>query len=136
MAIVGTMGLVGVAINDSIVVVAAIREDAAARAGDREAIREVVVRSSRHVVATSLTTIAGFMPLIVAGGGFWPPLAVAVAGGVGGATVLALFSVPAAYLMLMCPACGVAPRSMTPKGTVTGDVSGNSLADKNYANVR
>ena len=101
MAIIGTMGLVGVAINDSIVVLAAIQEDEAAKNGDEAAIQEVVVRASRHVVATSLTTIAGFLPLIIAGGGFWPPLAVTIAGGVGGATILALIFVPACYLIAM-----------------------------------
>ena len=101
MAIIGTMGLVGVAINDSIVVLAAIRGDKAARNGDLPAIRAVVMRATRHVVATSLTTMAGFLPLIIAGGGFWPPLAVTIAGGVGGATVLALIFVPACYLIAM-----------------------------------
>ena len=75
MAIIGTMGLVGVAINDSIVVLAAIQEDEAAKNGNETVILEVVLRASRHVVATSLTTIAGFLPLIIAGGGLWPPLA-------------------------------------------------------------
>ncbi|MEZ6131424.1 MAG: efflux RND transporter permease subunit [Planctomycetaceae bacterium] len=101
MAIIGTMGLVGVAINDSIVVLAAIQGDDDARNGDLAAIRDVIVRATRHVVATSLTTIAGFLPLIVAGGGFWPPLAVTIAGGVGGATILALIFVPSCYLLLM-----------------------------------
>jgi multidrug efflux pump len=100
MAIVGTMGLVGVAINDSIVVLAALREDKLARAGDRVATREVVVRSSRHVLATTFTTIAGFLPLILEGGGFWPPLAITIAGGVTGATLLALVFVPSAYLIV------------------------------------
>jgi multidrug efflux pump len=103
MAIIGTMGLMGVAINDTIVVLAAIRGDAAAAAGDREAMRDVVTQSTRHIVSTSLTTMAGFTPLILGGGGFWPPLAVAIAGGVGGATILALFLVPSCYLLLMCP---------------------------------
>ena len=39
------------------------------------------------------------MPLILAGG-FWPPLAVAIAGDVGGTTILALFFIPAAYSWL------------------------------------
>ena len=103
MAIIGTMGLVGVAINDSIVVLAAIQENPDARGGDHAAILDVVVKATRHVVATSLTTIAGFLPLIIAGGGFWPPMAVTIAGGVGGATILALIFVPACYLLLMTP---------------------------------
>lgn len=100
MAIIGTMGLVGIAINDSIVVLAALRENERARTGDRNAIRNVVVRSSRHIFATTFTTIAGFAPLIMEGGGFWPPLAITIAGGVGGATLLALVFVPSAYLIV------------------------------------
>ncbi len=100
MAIVGTMGLVGIAINDSIVVLAALREDEHARSGDPGAIRDVVVRSSRHVLATTFTTIAGFLPLIIAGGGFWPPLAITIASGVAGATLLALVFVPSSYLLV------------------------------------
>jgi multidrug efflux pump subunit AcrB len=102
MAILGTMGLVGIAINDAIVVIAAIKDDKDASQGNRKAVREVVIRSTRHVVATSLTTMAGFFPLIMGGGGFWPPLAVAIAGGVGGATLLALYFIPSAYLLVMC----------------------------------
>ncbi|TWT47410.1 efflux RND transporter permease subunit [Botrimarina hoheduenensis] len=101
-AIIGTMGLVGVAINDSIVVLAAIREHPLARTGDPVAIQQVVVKSTRHVLATTLTTIAGFMPLILGGGGFWPPMAVTIAGGVGGATLLALVLVPCGYVLVMC----------------------------------
>jgi len=105
MAIVGTMGLIGVAINDTIVVLAAIREDESAREGNPAAVRDVVVRSSRHVLSTTLTTVAGFMPLILAGGGFWPPLATAIAGGVSGATLLALFFAPSGYVLVMCRGC-------------------------------
>ena len=102
MAIVGAMGLMGVAINDSIVVLAALRGNPEASAGNREAVVETVSVATRHIVSTSLTTMAGFTPLIIAGGGFWPPLAVAIAGGVGGATILALYFAPSAYLLLLC----------------------------------
>lgn len=100
-AIVGIMGLVGVAINDSIVVLAALQESPGARRGDSAAISQVVFHSTRHVLSTTLTTIAGFLPLIFSGGGFWPPLAIAIAGGVSGATILALYFVPATYMLMM-----------------------------------
>ncbi len=100
MAILGTMGLIGIAINDSIVVLAALREDDSVRRGDRKAVRDVVVRSSRHIFATTFTTIAGFLPLIIEGGGFWPPLTITIAGGVAGATLLALVFVPSSYLLV------------------------------------
>ncbi len=98
MAIAGIMGLVGLAINDAIVVLAAIRRDETARSGDPIAVAGVVREATRHVVATTLTTVAGFTPLILAGGDFWPPLAVAIAAGVVGATLLALFFIPCAYI--------------------------------------
>lgn len=102
MAIIGSMGLMGVAINDTIVVLAAIRENERARTGDRAEMLKVVSRATRHIISTSLTTMAGFIPLILGGGGFWPPMAIAIAGGVSGATILALVFVPSLYIILMC----------------------------------
>ena len=101
MSILGTVGLIGVAINDSIVVLAAIRNDPQARKGDRPAMVKVIVRSTRHVLTTTITTVAGFIPLLLDGGELWPPLAICITGGVGGATLLALFFVPCAYLLLI-----------------------------------
>ena len=100
MAIVGAMGLVGIAINDSIVVLASIAENEIASYGDVDATVDVVISCTRHVLATTFTTIAGFAPLIIAGGKFWPPLAVTIAGGVGGATLMALLLAPALHLLL------------------------------------
>ena len=99
--IIGTVGLIGVAINDSIVVLAAIQQHPVAKLGNKRAIREVVMRSTRHVLATTLTTAIGFVPLLLGGGEFWPPLAIAIAGGVIGATLLALYLIPAAYLLVI-----------------------------------
>ena len=99
--IIGTVGLIGVAINDSIVVLAAIQQHPLAKTGNKRAIKEVVLRSTRHVIATTLTTAVGFLPLLLGGGEFWPPLAIAIAGGVIGATLLALYLIPAAYLIVV-----------------------------------
>jgi multidrug efflux pump len=96
--ILGSAGLVGVAINASIVVLAAIRADARAAAGDIAAITAAVTGATRHIVATTLTTVGGFMPLILfSGGAFWPPLAVVIAGGVGLSMPLGLVLAPALY---------------------------------------
>jgi multidrug efflux pump subunit AcrB len=99
MAIMGATGLIGIAINDAIVVLAAIREDDAARHGEPRAVSNVVVRSSRHVLSTTITSIAGFLPLILSGGGFWPPLAIVIAGGVAGGTILAFVFAPSCYVL-------------------------------------
>jgi len=98
LAIVGTMGLVGLAINDSIVVLNQLRADPGARAGDLADTRDVVIEASRHILATTFTTVGGFTPLILFGGRFWPPLATAIAGGVLGASVLALIFVPCVFV--------------------------------------
>ena len=100
MAIVGTMGLVGIAINDTVIVLSALNEHPQAREGDRTAIENVVVKATRHVITTTVTTIAGFIPLLVSGGPFWRPLAIAIAGGISGSSLLALYFVPAVYLLI------------------------------------
>ncbi|MEM6402540.1 MAG: efflux RND transporter permease subunit [Cyanobacteria bacterium P01_D01_bin.116] len=101
MAILGTVSLIGVAINDSIVILAALQADFQASIGNIKAICQVVFRSTRHVLTTTITTVAGFIPLLIDGGEFWPPLAICVAGGVIGATLLALLFVPCAYLLML-----------------------------------
>lgn len=99
-AILGMLGLIGLAINDSIVVLAALREDERACQGSRRAIERVVLSSARHVVATTLTTIVGLVPLMMDETGFWPPLAITIAGGLLGATILALYFVPCIFLLI------------------------------------
>ncbi|MAJ63106.1 MAG: MFS transporter [Alphaproteobacteria bacterium] len=100
--IVGVMGLVGLAINATIVIIAAIKDDPVARSGDPVAMREVIIRdTSRHILSTTVTTVGGFFPLIMAGGSFWPPFAVAIAGGTALATIVSFYFTPAAYRLLM-----------------------------------
>ena len=96
-AILGMMGLIGLSVNDSIVVLAALRDDPSARQGQPRAVVDVVTHSSRHVIATTLTTIIGLTPLMLDETGFWPPLAITIAGGLGGVTILALYFVFCVY---------------------------------------
>ncbi len=96
--ILGSLGLVGLAFNSSIVVLASILANKEALDGDPEALAEQVLGSARHLISTTLTTIGSFLPLLILiGGDFWPPLAVVLAGGVGGSTLLAMVFTPAAY---------------------------------------
>ena len=62
---------------------------------------DAVLGTGRHVLSTTLTTIGGFLPLIVlVGGDFWPSMSVVLAGGIVGASIMALVFVPAAYRLL------------------------------------
>lgn len=97
----GVTGLIGVAINGSIVILAGIQADEKAASGDHHAIVAVTLSSTRHIMSTTLTTIAGFIPLILfVGGQFWPPLAVVIAGGVGFSILLSLWFTPSMYVLL------------------------------------
>ncbi|MEZ6137960.1 MAG: efflux RND transporter permease subunit [Pirellulaceae bacterium] len=99
-AIVGTLGLVGIAINDSIVVVSILSETARQGRADDQTTVDSMVGAARHVITTSLTTMFGFMPLVLGGGLFWPPLAIVISAGVLGATSIALTLVPCAFKLL------------------------------------
>lgn len=91
----GCAGLIGVAINGSIVVIAAIAANPTAMKGDtREIVRETM-GCSRHILSTTFTTVGGLIPLLLfSDGSFWPPLAVVIAGGVGFSVVLSLLFTP------------------------------------------
>ncbi|OEF48899.1 acriflavin resistance protein [Enterovibrio norvegicus] len=95
--IIGLLGLVGLAINASIVILAELKSSPEALQGDRTAIVEAVSSCGRHITSTTITTIGGFLPLILAGGGFWPPFAIAIAGGTLLTTLLSFYFVPAAF---------------------------------------
>ncbi len=95
--IVGLMGLIGLAINAAIVIMAELKLDPKAAAGDALSMRQSVMNCSRHIISTTLTTLGGFMPLILAGGGFWPPFALAIAGGTLLTSLLSFLLVPAAF---------------------------------------
>lgn len=99
-AILGIISMIGIEINDAMLVLTAIRADSRAYAGNRTAIREVVVRSTPHVIATTVTAVMGLVPLWLQGSEFWSPLALCIAAGVSGTTILALTFTPCAYLML------------------------------------
>jgi predicted RND superfamily exporter protein len=59
--------------------------------------------ASRHIVSTTVTTFGGFLPLILEGSQFWPPFAMAIAGGVLLSTVVSFYLVPPLYTLLMHP---------------------------------
>jgi multidrug efflux pump subunit AcrB len=52
------------------------------------------------VIVVSTTDFAGFLPLALSASLLWPPLAIAVLGGLTLSAILVLLAVPAAYVML------------------------------------
>ena len=101
--IIGLLGLMGLAINAAIVILAELEEVPATREGNIQVIVDLVTSCGRHIGSTTITTIGGFLPLIIAGGGFWPPFAIAIAGGTLLTTLLSLVWVPTMYHLIMRP---------------------------------
>ena len=98
-ATVGAIGLAGLAINDSIVVLSHIKEEAEDNGLTKAKLVEVVIRSTRHVLTTSATTIGGFLPLLFASI-FFRPLAWGMVVGVIGSSIIAVFYIPAMFIYL------------------------------------
>ncbi|MEO9575036.1 MAG: efflux RND transporter permease subunit [Tateyamaria sp.] len=99
-AIIGVIGSIGVSINAAIIILSGLAQEENAAAGDRDAMVNVVMGSSRHIVSTTITTFGGFLPLILAGGGFWPPFAMSVAGGVLLSTVVSFYFTPPLFALI------------------------------------
>ncbi|WP_439507645.1 efflux RND transporter permease subunit [Yoonia sp.] len=100
-AIIGVIGSIGVSINAALIVLSGLQQDARARAGDRAAMVAVVAGSARHITSTTITTVGGFLPLILGGGGFWPPFAMSVAGGVALSVTLAFAFTPQMFALTL-----------------------------------
>jgi multidrug efflux pump subunit AcrB len=98
--VIGVIGSIGVSINAAIIIMTALQADARAASGDIESIARTVLAQSRHIISTTITTFGGFVPLILAGGGFWPPFAMAIGGGVLLSTVVSFYFVPPAFALL------------------------------------
>ena len=98
--LIGLAGLIGLAINAAIVILSELRGIEAARKGDTAAVVEGVMATGRHILSTTLTTVGGFTPLILAGGYFWPPFAVAIAGGALLSMIVSFYFAPAAFVWL------------------------------------
>ncbi|CAA0118572.1 Cobalt-zinc-cadmium resistance protein CzcA [Halioglobus japonicus] len=98
-AMIGVIGSIGVSINAAIIIITALQADEGAVQGQLLATRNVVMDSSRHIISTTVTTFGGFLPLILEGSQFWPPFAMAIAGGVLLSTIISFYLVPPLFLV-------------------------------------
>lgn len=99
-ALIGVIGSIGVSINAAIIILTGLQKSDEARLGNRAAMTDVVMGQSRHIISTTVTTFGGFLPLLLAGGGFWPPFAMSIAGGVLLSTVVSFYFTPPMFALL------------------------------------
>jgi HAE1 family hydrophobic/amphiphilic exporter-1 len=99
-ALIGTIMLVGIAVNNGIIMVDAANQLRQEGLGRTEAIAQAARIRLRPVLMTSMTTILAMVPLaleIGEGSAGWGGMAKAVIGGLVVATLLTLFVVPTMY---------------------------------------
>jgi len=102
MALVGIVMLVGIAVNNGIVLVDYMNQQRRKGMELYEAVEFSCRARMRPVLMTALTTIFGMVPLAVelgSGSETWSPLARAVIGGLTATTILTLIVVPIMYIV-------------------------------------
>ena len=99
LAVVGFIALIGVAVNNTILLVDAANQERRNGTGIGESIGSAVTSRFRPLVATTITTVAGLLPLSLADP-FWESLGFTLMGGLVSSTVLVLLSFPAFYIAL------------------------------------
>src|SRR5204862_2189640 len=103
MSLMGVVMLVGIAVSNSILIVEFTRRLREDGMGVREAVALACRVRLRPVLMTSLATIIGLMPMALklsAGSEAYAPLARAILGGLVVSVALAVFLVPAAYVLV------------------------------------
>lgn len=99
----GIIALVGIVVNNAIVLIDVVDQRLAQGMGIAAAVSEAVERRTRPILLTTATTIAGLLPLAFSSSTLWPPMAWAIISGLLASTVLTLLVVPATCRLLLAP---------------------------------
>jgi multidrug efflux pump subunit AcrB len=100
MAFVGLTSLMGIVVNNSIILVDTANRLVKKGQGIREAVAEAAQTRLTPIVLTTLTTIGGLLPLTMMDSQMWTPLGLVIIGGMLVSTVVTLFIVPVLYLLI------------------------------------
>ena len=102
-SLLGVIALVGIVVNNAIVLIDRI--DLRLAAGDDilDAVADAVRQRTRPILLTTATTIAGLLPLAFSASTLWPPMAWAIISGLAASTVLTLLVVPAVCRVVLKP---------------------------------
>jgi multidrug efflux pump subunit AcrB len=98
----GTIGMFGVVVNDSLVVIDAINRAKTKSENILEAISNGISERLKAVILTTLTTVAGLLPLGLGIGGtdiFLSPMAIAMGYGILFGTPITLILIPVSYVI-------------------------------------
>ncbi len=99
-AVLGLMSLMGIIINNAIVLINQIDIDAETMEM-KDAIVHAAKQRATPIILTSLTTVFGLLPMAIAGGALFEPMATIMIGGLIIASPLTLFFVPSVCYLLL-----------------------------------
>jgi len=99
-AFVGVISLIGIVINNSIILVDYTNNQLAEGKSIDEALKISGETRFTPIVLTTLTTIGGLLPLTLQGGTLWAPMGWTIIGGLFVSTFLTLIVVPVLYKLL------------------------------------
>ncbi|SFL81666.1 efflux RND transporter permease subunit [Marinobacter zhejiangensis] len=94
-SLLGVIALVGVVVNNAIVLLDVVDRQLGLGDDIRDAVRRAVEERTRPILLTTATTVAGLLPLAYSSSTLWPPMAWAIISGLLASTVLTLLVVPA-----------------------------------------
>lgn len=95
-AILGLLGLFGILIRNTLILIEQIRENHDSGMALYNAVIEATVQRARPVVLTAVAGMLAFLPLTLTA--LWGPMAIVLIGGFGVGTVLTLLVLPALYV--------------------------------------
>lgn len=98
-ATIGILALMGIIVNNAILLLGRIAEDREAGMPLAAAIAHAGEMRLRPIVMTKLVCIAGLIPLFLFGGDLWRPMAAAMMGGLALGTLITLVLIPALYAL-------------------------------------
>lgn len=98
-ATLGMISLAGIIINNAIVLIDQIDIERKSLVL-KEAVIAAAQKRITPILLTSLTTVFGLMPMAIAGGALWEPMAALMIGGLSIASIITLFFVPGTYYLL------------------------------------
>ncbi|TVP92233.1 MAG: efflux RND transporter permease subunit, partial [Pseudomonadaceae bacterium] len=102
-SLLGVIALVGIVVNNAIVLIDLIDQRLLAGASVEDAVAEAVQRRTRPILLTTATTVAGLLPLALSSSTLWPPMAWAIISGLLASTVLTLLVIPALCRLMFKP---------------------------------
>ncbi len=100
-AFVGFISLIGIVVNNSIILVDYTNQLRAGGMAKMDAVLKATSTRFKPIILTTATTILGLLPLTVQASGIWSPLGWTIIGGMVSSTLLTLFIVPILYKLLV-----------------------------------